>query len=149
MGRSWGTNLMPGNPVKLTLATDTSCPAGSGTVVLDSGASPLLKAGAAGGFFGVVDLVLAITLGAAAPSALSIALNLTTAGAGQDSYAVPVGLLANLAVLLISCSLFVPNSGSIWYPTGDRLQIAVTPTGQAVTVTAIGTRGLFTLPQGV
>lgn len=149
MGRAWGTNLYPGNPLKLTLASDTSCPAGSSTVVLDSGSTPLLKAGAAGGWFLNADLCIALTLGAAAPSQVQIGLNLVTAGANQDVYTVPVGLLVNLGVLLITVSLYVPNSGSIWFPTGDRVQIVVAPTGQAVTCNAVGTRGILTLPQGI
>lgn len=149
MGRAWGTNLMPANPLKLSLATDTACPAATATVVLDSGASPLIKAGAAGGWYLMADLCLALTMGAAAPSAIAIALSLVTAGAGQDTFSVPVGLLTNVGVVLVSCALFVPNSGSIWFPTGDRVQITVNPTGQQVTCTAIGTRGLLTLPQGV
>jgi hypothetical protein len=148
MGRAWGTNLYPGNPVKLTLASDTACAAGVKTVVLDSGASPLIKAGAGGGWYLIVDVALAITFGASGPSALTITLDLVTAGANQDSYALPVNDLIALAQTLFTVSLMVPNSGSIWYPTGDEVQITVNPTGQAVTVNAICTRGLLTLPQG-
>jgi hypothetical protein len=149
MGRSWGTNLMPANPLKLTLAVDTACPAATATVVLDSGASPLIKAGAGGGWFLTADLLIALTLGGTAPSAITIALSLVTAGANQDTYAVPVGLLVNNGIVLVPASLFVPNSGTIWYPTGDRVQITVNPTGQQVTCNAVGTRGLIALPQGV
>jgi hypothetical protein len=140
---------MPANPLKLTLASDTSCPAATATVVLDSGASPLIKAGAGGGWFLTVETVLALVLGATPPTALTIALSLVTAGANQDTYALPVGLLTANAVILATCTLLVPNSGTFWYPTGDEVQITVNPTGQAVTCKAVGTRGLLSLPQGV
>jgi hypothetical protein len=88
-------------------------------------------------------------LGATPPTALTIALSLVTAGANQDTFALPVGLLTANAVILASCTLFVANSGTIWFPTGDEVQITVNPTGQAVTCKAVGTRGIISLPQGV
>jgi hypothetical protein len=140
---------MPGNPTLLTLASDTSCTAGSKTTVLDSGASPLIKAGAAGGWYLVAQLALAITFGGTAPSAVTVTLDLVTAGANQDSFALPVGDLVLSTTFLFAVTLFVPNSGTIWFPTGDEVQITVNPTGQAVTAKAVGTRCLLTLPQGL
>jgi hypothetical protein len=149
MGRSWGTNLMPGNPAILTLASDTPCTAGVKTTVLSYGSAPYYAAGAAGGWYMLAQLALAITLGAVAPSALVISLDLALGGANKDTYTVPPGLLVNLAVLLISATLVVPNSGSLWYPTGDNPEITVNPTGQAITVNAVGTRCVLALPQGL
>jgi hypothetical protein len=140
---------MPANPTLLTLASDTACTAGTKTTVLDSGASPLIAAGAAGGWYLMAQLSLAITFGGTAPSAVTVTLDLVTAGANQDSYALPVGDLVLSTAFLFTVALFVPNSGTIWFPTGDRVRITVNPTGQAVTVTAIGTRCLLTLPQGI
>ena len=148
MSRAWGTNLGLQNPSLLTLATDTSCTAGVATTVLQYGSSPLLFAYAAGGFFLHVAGVLTIVLGATAPSALVITLNLATAGL-QDTYTVEPGLLTNAAELIVPIELLSSNSGSIWYPTGDNPRIQVNPTGQAVTVKAVGSRALAILQQGV
>jgi hypothetical protein len=149
MGRAWGTNLAPANPLLLTLATDTAVPAGGKTVVLDSGAGLRFGVAAGGGVYLLCDLALVVTLGAGAPSALVITLDLVVAGGNQDTYTVPPTLLTASAVLVISPTLLVPNSGTIWFPAGDRIQITANPTGQAITANAVGTRGLCTFNQGV
>jgi len=148
VARAWGTNLGLQNPSLLNLATDASCTAGAATTVLQYGSSPLLFTYAAGGFFLQCHATLALILGATPPTALTITLNLATAGL-QDTYTVPPGLLTASAELLIPVTLFSANSGSIWYPTGDNPQIQVTPTGQAVTCKAVGTRSTVVLQQGV
>lgn len=149
MGRSWGTNLQIPNPALLTLATDATCGAGTKTTVLQYGSSPLLFAQAGGGFYLLAHLTLAIVLGGTAPSALVITLDLPTAGANQDTYTVPPGLLVNSAELLLNFTLYVASSGTIWFPTGDNPTITVNPTGQAVTAKAVGTRAILTLLQGL
>jgi len=149
MGRAWGTNLMIPNPVLLTAGSDVSVPAGGKTTVLDSGASPLIKTQAGGGFYLLAHLTLEILLGATAPSALVISLDLVTAGANQDTYTVTPGILANNATILAACTLYVPNSSTIWFPAGDEIQITANPTGQAVTVKASGSRCVLALQQGL
>jgi len=148
MGRAWGTNLMNPNPSLLVAGTDVTCNAGVKTTVLDSGASPLIAAAAGGGFYLVLWTILEIVLGATAPSAIVVTLDLTTAGANQDSYTVTPDQLINSASIVVAPPLYVPTSGSIWYPTGDRVKVTVNPTGQAVTVRASGTRALLSLLQG-
>src|SRR5271163_4157656 len=108
MPRAWGTNLFPGSPFILTAGSPVACPAGSGTIVLDSGASPLIAAGAGGGFYLFTDLQLVILLGATPPTAMVVALNLVTAGANQDTYTVPPALLVANATIIVGPTLVVP-----------------------------------------
>jgi hypothetical protein len=149
MGRSWGTNLQIPNPALLTLASDTAVPAGGKTTVLQYGSSPLLFVMAGGGFYLFADLNLVILLGATAPSAMVVTLDLPTAGANQDTYTVPPAILVNSATIVVAATLFVPTSGTIWFPTGDNPTITVNPTGQAVTAKAVGTRATLALYQGL
>jgi hypothetical protein len=149
MGRSWGTNLMIPNPSLLVAASDVPVPSGAKTTVLDSGASPLIAAGAGGGFFLLAHLTLEILLGATAPTAMVVTLDLNTAGANQDSYTVAPGILVNSATILVACTLYVPTSGTVWFPTGDRVLITVNPTAQAVTAKASGSRCVLALQQGL
>jgi hypothetical protein len=149
MGRSWGTNLQIPNPALLVLGGDAAVPAGGKTTVLSYGSSPLLFVMAGGGFYLLAHLTLEITLGATAPSAIVVTLDLPTAGANQDTYTVTPSVLANSATILVSTTLFVATSGTIWFPTGDNPTITVNPTGQAVTVKASGSRCLLALQQGL
>jgi len=147
MGRAWGTNLGIADPALLTLANDATCAAGAATTVLQYGTSPKLSAGAGGGFFLAVYATLTLALGVTPPSALAILLNLATAGL-EDTYTIEPGLLTASAELYLSVPLFVASSRSIWFPTGDNPQVQVSPTGQAVTCKAVGTRALVVLQQG-
>lgn len=147
MGRAWGTNLFPGNPAILVAGSPVAVPAGGKTTCLQFGTTPLLNAGAAGGWYLLADCNLAFLLGATPPTALVITLDLT-AGANQDSYTVPPALLVANATIIVSPTLVAPNSGAIWYPTGDNPVITANPTGQAITFQNVGSRVTVALYQG-
>lgn len=147
MGRAWGTNLFPGNPAILVAGSDIAVPAGGKTTCLQFGTSPLLSAGAGGGWYLSADCNLVFLLGATPPSALVITLDLT-AGANQDIYTVAPALLVANATIVVSPQMVTPNSASIWFPTGDNPVFTANPTGQAITFKQVGSRATLALIQG-
>jgi hypothetical protein len=148
MPRSWGTNLFFQNGAILVAGSDVACSAGVKTTVLAYGISPLLAAQAGGGFYLLADCQLVFVLGATPPTALVITLDLPTAGANQDTYTVPAALLVAAATLIVSPTMLVPNSGSVWFPTGDNPTFTANPTGQPVTFGHIGSRVTLALYAG-
>jgi hypothetical protein len=138
-----------GPPQLMTAGMDTTCPASTETTVLAIGgnASPdNLAAANAGAALAVAQGVLAITLGSSAPSALAIDIA-TTAGTPIDTYNVPAGLLVNSAVILVPFTLVIPASAALWKGSGSTPLIEVTATGEAVTVTDLGSEAYIFLSE--
>lgn len=127
---------------------DVACPAGSTTTVLSIGGNnTTVLALGTDTFSPNVDITLAILLGATPPTALVVSYN-TVGGPGNiDTYSVaPATLVAN-ATLVIGITLIGPASKLTWQ-TATAPIIQVDPTGQAVTVKNVGSRGIFSLYQG-
>ena len=147
MGRAWGTNLYPGNPAILIAGSPIPMTAGVRTTLLQFGTTPLLIAGASGGWYLSVDITLAFLFGATPPSSLNIFLDFIS-GQGQDQYTVPPALFVANATVVVAMTLLSPNNGTIWFPTGENPQITATAGGQPITFQNVGSRGALKLLQG-
>ena len=125
-------------------AVDVACPSATETNVVTTGALVALNNGA---YYPEIWGVLAILLGATAPSALVCAFRLG-AGADVDTYTVPPALLTNAATLMVQINLVGVNSASAWVGAGSTINVTINPTGQAVTCKAVGTKVVVALNRG-
>ena len=144
MGNSWGVQLSQPSAGTFVPASDTSCPSGTATTVVTSGA---ISTQFAGTFAPKLDGVLVILLGATAPSALTVKFILG-AGSAVDTYTVEPGLLTNNAELMIPIFLVGTSSDSAWAGAGSTINVQVTAAGQAVTCKKVGSRILVQLARG-
>lgn len=78
------------------------------------------------------------TLGATAPSALQIIFQIA-GSTTLNTYLVAPALLVNSAVLQVNFQGLGVSSRATWRGSGNSIGVQVTPTGQPVTVTAVGT----------
>jgi hypothetical protein len=90
---------------------------------------------------------LILTLGAAAPSALVLAMRFN-GGADILTQTVAVGLLVNLAVLAIPVFFVGANSGANFAGAGKVIEITGKATTQAATATKVGTQLVVGIGQG-
>lgn len=144
MGNSWGTQLSQPLAGTYVPASDTSCPAGTATTVVTTGA---ITTQFAGTFAPKLDGVLVILLGGTAPSALTVKFILGS-GSAVDTYTVEPGLLVNSAELVVPIFLVGTSSDSAWAGAGSTINVQVTATGQAVTCKKVGSRILVQLSRG-
>jgi len=147
----WGTDLTTIAPAILNANADVVCGAGAWTTALlsQSAGTPVpLKMVNRFDVYAYIAGVLAITLGATAPTALMIAYALVS-GTPILAYTVPVGLLVNSAVILVPFFLSGASSSALSGGVAFNPLIQVDPTAQDVTVTAVGSQALFQLFPGL
>jgi hypothetical protein len=146
MGNVYGVANPLALPVLYGTASgaDVSCPAGSETTVISTGAIAALNAG---DYYPFAFGSLAILLGGTAPSALIIAMRLGSA-ADVATYTFPPALLVNGATIIAPVMLVGANSGSAWIGAGSIINITVTPTGQNVTCKGVGSQFAVALFRG-
>lgn len=143
----WGVS----DPIPIALvgqtvgAADVACPAGVETNVISFGGVTALSPG---GYYPIIDLALAIVLGATPPTALVVAAKVG-AGSDFDSFATAIGLLVALATLGVSPTLVGANSTVNYYPGVSTINITVLPTGQPVTCKFVGSRATLSLIRGL
>lgn len=116
----------PGAITSGAAVSNVACPAGSATTVATAGASPSLS----GKYTGGVTVCVYFALGATAPSAIVVRINLLGSAV---SISVPAAFLVNNAVFCFSTTL-VEGPGVVSGP--DTASFTVQPTGQAVTASA-------------
>lgn len=132
----WGVAKPLPTPLLVTAGADVAVPSATATTVLTSAALAALDNG---DYYPLVLGVVAILIGATAPTALIITGALG-ANAAFDSFAVAVADLVALATLMIPLALLGVNSRTALAGAGQVVNIAVTATGQAVTFKAVGSR---------
>lgn len=130
--------------VAYTPGGTTNCPAGSETTIMTTGA---LVAPFPGDYYPIVWGLAIVTLGATAPSALTISARIT-GGSDFDSLGIQPLFLTNGATIQIPFFLVGANSPTAWVSPGSTIDITLFPTGQAVTKAATGNRYLFGLFRG-
>lgn len=146
-----GTDPSTVAPTILNSNADATCTAGAWTTaILSQLAGTPVPIAMVNRFdtYPLIMGVLTIVLGATPPSALAIAYA-TTAGTPILSYTVEPGLLVALAELLVPIFLSGPISSTLYTGAGKTPLIQVEPTGQAVTVTKVGSMAIFQLVPGV
>ena len=145
MGNIWGTaqpNFVSG---KFVPAGDVALPAGTKTTIINPGS---LIAPSAGAYYPLIAGVLAITLGAVAPSSLTIAFQLN-AGSDVDTVIVPVLSLVALANIIMPFWLVGANSGSAWVGAGSAVTISALSAAQASTLRVSGSVAYLQLLRGL
>ncbi|MGH7744560.1 MAG: hypothetical protein ACREQ5_07050 [Candidatus Dormibacteria bacterium] len=143
MPTSWGCNLATGTPTPLSIASDVACPAGAPTTVLTSGFSFVVISNTGVSVLAFANLAIAI--GATAPSAIVVSLA-NVAGVPLAQFNVAAAALVASATINVPVLLSQIFSLAYVGPTGAFILIQVNPTGQAVTVRAIGSTGFAFLP---
>jgi len=123
---------------------DVSCTSSTKTTIVTSGA---LAAISAGPYYPLIFLSVGIVLGATAPSALVLGFQIGS-GSSVDTFALPVGILANSAVLSVAVTLVGVNSATAWQGSGSTINITANATGEAITVKNVGTRAVVLLCRG-
>lgn len=122
-------------------AADVAVASGTETNVIASGA---LAAAFPGNYYPVMTGLLAVLLGATAPTGLTVAFRIG-AGSDVDSYTVATALLVNAATIQIPICLVGASSGTAWIGAGSTLNVTLNPVAQAVTAKFVGSRCLFQL----
>ena len=147
----WGTNLSTIAPVLLSTEDDVTAEAGDWTTAIESQVDGTPVPVQFSKTFDVVPSVrgaLVVVLGVTPPSALELAYALTP-GTPIETYTVEPGLLTTLAELVIPFEFIAPQADSLFKPPGKTPLIQIQPTGEDVTVKAVGSYGWFQLELGV
>lgn len=145
MGNVYGISQPGFVSIIETPASDITLVAGVETNFMGSG---LLVAPGPGSFFPFISGVAFISLGAAAPSALRLAFNIS-GGSNVDIYTVNPLLLVNLANLVVPFFLVGVTSGTIWTGAGSTVFCSGFSTTQSSTVRISGTKALVQLTRGI
>lgn len=124
---------------------DVAVPAATETTVITSGA---IFQPVPGPYYPLVDITLAILLGATPPTAMVIAFKI---GAGSDvaTYTLPPAILVANATVLPGVTLAGLNSKAAWVSPGSTINITVNATGQAVTCKNVGSVATVSLVRGL
>lgn len=143
MPTSWGCNTATGTPVPLGIASDVACPAGAVTTALTTSAPFIVVSNT--GVSVIAFANLAIAIGATAPTALVVSLA-NVAGVPLAQFNVAAAAMVASATINVPVLLSALFSLAFLAPTGAPILLQVNPTGQAVTVRAIGSTGFAYLP---
>jgi hypothetical protein len=132
-------------PVSAIPSADVTLTAGSEVTVITSGA---LAAFAPGEYCPVIHVVLAVLLGATAPTALQFAFKIGS-GSDVDTYVVEPGLLVALAEFTLTIFLLGVPDPAAWIGAGSTINVTDKATTTACTVKKVGSRALFGLSRTV
>lgn len=144
MANPWGANVSSAGIAQLASASDATCPAATSTIVSTGQVSTTTHPGS---YVPVVDCALAILLGATPPTAIVVQLTIN-GGSVLSTYNVPTALLVANATIMACFRFFGPNSNTAFVPPGAPVNVAIRPSGQAVTYKTLGSSIVLTLQRG-
>lgn len=130
----WGNSTPLPLPINFTPGTDVNCPSGSNTSVALSSA---LISPAGMHVWPWCQFNAVFTLGATAPSAILITVNITGVST-VGTISVNTGLLVNNGVFQFNGYIFGTQTRSTFAGAGAGITFIVSPTAQACTFSAAG-----------
>jgi hypothetical protein len=147
----WGTDLSTIAPTLLNANADVTLTAGTAVTAIHSqsgGVAVPLIASNKFDMYPIINGVLAIALGATAPTAIVVSYA-TISGTAIQSYTVPPAVLVINTTIMVSVFLFGPISSTLYTGAGTDPLIQVNCATTAATLKAVGSQAIFQLELGV